>query len=75
MQIPILHCKICPWSMLVVPENLTRKFNESREYTFKLDGDVSKGSIHVIVENKNKELPWAAMYLTVCGCFSFVKTE
>ena len=23
------------------------KFNESREYTFKLDGDVSKGSIHV----------------------------
>ena len=31
------------------------KFNESREYTFKLDGDVSKGSIHVIVENKNKE--------------------
>lgn len=61
--------------MLVVPENLTRKFNESREYTFKLDGDVSKGSIHVIVENKNKELPWAAMYLTVCGCFSFVKTE
>ena len=55
MQIPILHCKICPWSILVVPENLTRKFNESREYTFKLDGDVSKGSIHVIVENKNKE--------------------
>ena len=51
------------------------KFNESREYTFKLDGDVSKGSIHVIVENKNEELPWAAMYLTVCGCFSFVKTE
>ena len=31
------------------------KFNESREYTFKLDGDVSKGSIHVIIENKNKE--------------------
>ena len=31
------------------------KFNESREYTFKLDGDISKGSIHVIVENKNKE--------------------
>ena len=31
------------------------KFNESREYTFKLDGDVSKGSIHVIVENKNKD--------------------
>ncbi len=30
------------------------KFNESREYTFKLDGDISKGSIHVIVENKNK---------------------
>ena len=23
--------------------------------TFKLDGDVSKGSIHVIVENENKE--------------------
>lgn len=23
----------------------------------------------------NKELPWAAMYLTVCGCFSFVETE
>lgn len=58
---------------MLFPENLTRKFNESREYTFKLDGDVSKGSIHVIVENK--ELPWAAMYLTVCGCFSFVKTE
>lgn len=24
-------------------------------HTFKLDGDVSKGSIHVIVENENKE--------------------
>ena len=32
------------------------KFNESREYTFKLDGDISKGSIHVIVENENKEI-------------------
>ena len=31
------------------------KFKESRGYTFNLDCDVSKGNIHVIVKNKNKE--------------------
>lgn len=32
------------------------KFKESRGYTFNLDCDVSKGSLHVIVENKNREI-------------------
>lgn len=31
------------------------KFKESRGYTFNLDGEVSKGSLHVIVETRNKE--------------------